>query len=65
MVGWRTAGAGRMEDGKERDPNQSSSKMDGARKERERRRREQGFNRGVGVEEVAGRGEECVEERWC
>lgn len=30
MVGWRTAGAGRMEDGKERDLNQSSCKMDGA-----------------------------------
>lgn len=26
---------------------------------------ERGFNRGVGVQEVAGRGEECVEERWC
>lgn len=66
MVGWRTAGAGRMEDGKERDLNQSSSKMDGARRGREKRRkgREGGFNRGGGIEKDAGRGEECVEERW-
>ncbi len=73
MVGWRTAGAGRMEDGKERDLNQSSSKMDGARRGREKRRRrkggreggrERGFNRGGGVEKDAGRREECVEERW-
>ena len=35
MVGWRTAGAGRMEDGKERDLNQSSSKMDGVGRGRE------------------------------
>ena len=53
---------------KERDLNQSSSKMDGARRGREkrrrrRRRRERGFNRGGGVEKDAGRGEECVEEK--
>lgn len=64
MVGWRTAGAGRMEDGKERDLNQSSSKMDGARRGREKRRREggreRGFNRGGDVEKDAGRGEEKV-----
>lgn len=55
-----------MEDGKERDLNQSSSKMDGARRGREKRRtgREGGFNRGGGIEKDAGRGEECVEERW-
>lgn len=49
MVGWRTAGAGRTEDGKERDPNQSSSKMDGARRgmEKRRRRRREGS---IGVE---------------
>lgn len=65
MVGWRTAGAGRTEDGKERDPNQSSSKMDGARKGMEKRRRgRDGFNRDGSVEKDAGRGAECVEERW-
>lgn len=49
MVGWRTAGAGRMEDGKERDLNQSSSKMDGARRGRGGRAR--AFNRGGAMEE--------------
>lgn len=52
-----------MEDGKERDLNQSSSKMDGARRGREKRR-EGRFNGGGGVEKGAGKGEECVEERW-
>lgn len=41
MVGWRTAGAWRMEDGKERDLNQSSFKMDGARRVRVRWREEE------------------------
>lgn len=69
MVGWRTAGAGRMEDGKERDPNQSSSKMDGVRRGRERRKArgggsDCGFSRGGSAEKGAGRGEECKQERW-
>lgn len=54
-----------MEDGKERDPNQSSCKMDGA----ERYGEEEGkggevFNRGGSVERDGGRGGECARERW-
>lgn len=61
--GWLENGWG-WEDGKERDLNQSSSKMDGARRGRqERRRRKGGFNRGGGVEKDAGTREECVEEK--
>lgn len=59
------AGAGRTEDGKERDPNQSSSKMDGARRGMEKRwRREGGFNRSGSVEKDAGKeGRSGLEEQ--
>lgn len=57
MVGWRTARAGRMEDGKERDPNQSSCKMDGAERYGEEEGKEEG-RCSIGVEVLRGMEEE-------
>lgn len=48
-----------MEDGKERDLNQSGSKMDGPRRAGQKRRKGErgGFDGGGGVGKHAGRGE--------
>lgn len=48
--------AGRTEDGKERDPNQSSSKMDGARRGIEKRRRREGSIVVEGLRRMQGEG---------
>lgn len=58
MVGWRTAGAGRMEEKKERDLNQSSSKMECVRRGKEE-------EKGGDVEEDAGEsGKVLLAGKW-